>query len=329
MDDEDDWQKFLESGDINRNDVNENTYQEPPKPSLLYISTKTKIIYLNRNLDLNDLFWKIKIMPYDSECSGIIKKQMKFISTSKEELDDLTSKINNYKYHTEYIIKHVEQQQTNVITYKDVRKVTIGVSNKDLLNSRSKQKSAFYNCFVIIIRILFDDIFKEVHLKVFNTGKIEIPGVQNETLFNRTLEYLKSILTELCDNDKSIEFLHDKTETVLINSNFDCGFCINRTNLFDILKNKYNLNVSYDPCSYPGIQCKYEIHDKTVSFMIFRTGSILIVGRCEENTIESVYIYLKDLLINEHSLICEKYSISSIKNKDSTKKVIKTKTIYL
>ena len=139
---------------------------------------------------------------------------------------------------------------------------------------------------------------------------------------------MKTILIELCD-DESIEFLYDKTETVLINSNFDCGFCINRSNLFEILKNKYNLNVSYDPCSYPGIQCKYDIDGKTVSFMIFRTGSILIVGRCEEYTIESVYIYLKDLLVNEHSKICEKYNIYN-KNKDNnTKKIIKTKTIYL
>ena len=28
---DDDWEKFLESGDINRNDINENTYQEPLK----------------------------------------------------------------------------------------------------------------------------------------------------------------------------------------------------------------------------------------------------------------------------------------------------------
>ena len=64
MIEDDDWQKFLESGDINRNDINENNYQEPPKPSLLYISTKTKIVYLNRNIDLDKLFWKIKIIPY-------------------------------------------------------------------------------------------------------------------------------------------------------------------------------------------------------------------------------------------------------------------------
>jgi hypothetical protein len=43
----------------------------------------------------------------------------------------------------------------------------------------------------------------------------------------------------------------------LINSNFNCGFFINREALYDILKFKYNLQSIYDPCSYPGIQCKF------------------------------------------------------------------------
>ena len=133
--------------------------------------------------------------------------------------------------------------------------------------------------------------------------------------------------------NKDIDFIYDEfnnitAETVLINSNFDCKFCINRCVLFDILKNKYNLNVSYDPCSYPGIQCKYDVgNNKTVSFMIFRTGSILIVGRCEEEIIVNVYTFLKELLCKEHIDISEKYNID-IKNKEK-KNITKTKTIYV
>ena len=32
-----------------------------------------------------------------------------------------------------------------------------------------------------------------------------------------------------------------------------------RDTLFKKLKNKYKINASYDPCSYPGIQCKYKV----------------------------------------------------------------------
>ena len=48
--------------------------------------------------------------------------------------------------------------------------------------------------------------------------------------------------------------------TVLINSNFSCNFFIDRFKLYKILKNKYNINAAYDPCSYPGIQCKFYYH---------------------------------------------------------------------
>ena len=50
-----------------------------PDCSPLKISTKSKIIYLNSTFDLNDLFWKLKIINYDEEKEGILKKQMKFI----------------------------------------------------------------------------------------------------------------------------------------------------------------------------------------------------------------------------------------------------------
>ena len=31
-----------------------------------------------------------------------------------------------------------------------------------------------------------------------------------------------------------------------------------------------------------------------ISFMIFRTGSVLIVGNCDENILNIIYNYLKD-----------------------------------
>ena len=34
-----------------------------------------------------------------------------------------------------------------------------------------KKKGAFYNCFALIIRIKEKNVYKEVHIKIFNTGK--------------------------------------------------------------------------------------------------------------------------------------------------------------
>ena len=340
---EDAWNEFLKSGEVNlpRNDeivssVNEN---QPPSASELYISTKTKILYLNTTIDLNYVFWKIDIIPYNTKTNGVIKKQMKFISNSKSELDNIQQKLQSCNYYNEYIIQHLEQQQGNNILYKDSRKISIGVCNKDLTNERSKPKSAFYNCFVIILRLLYNGVFKEIHIKIFNTGKVEIPGVQNDEVFYQSI----SILTNILSNITNTDIYYDKhnVETVLINSNFHCGFCINRPKLFDILKHKHNFNVSYDPCSYPGIQCVY-YHDLNtdkkadeivnnknickISYMIFRTGSILIVGKCSEEILKNhVYKYIKELLEYEYKNIYISNNLFDLKNQ--SKKEVKNKKI--
>ena len=49
-----------------------------------------------------------------------------------------------------------------------------------------------------------------------------------------------------------------------------------------------------------------------VSFMIFRTGSVLIVGRCDESVLLQIYEFLKIILNNEFKGICQKTKIDDI-----------------
>jgi TATA-box binding protein (TBP) (component of TFIID and TFIIIB) len=214
------------------------------------------------------------------------------------------------------------------------------------MSYRSKKKSAFYNCFVMIVRILVDQTYKEFHIKIFNTGKIEIPGIQSETVFQMLLKLVITILQPHIP--EHLEYNTDSEETVLINSNFNCGFFINREILYDTLKFKYNIQSIYDPCSYPGIQCKFYYNPdlehqigcqiseedkkkfknmKEVSFMIFRTGSVLIVGRCDESVLMIIYEFLKIILNNEYKQICQKNiklngepDVLHFKSKDKDKK---------
>ena len=318
---------------------------EAPKSSNIYISTKTKIAYLNIPIDLKLLFWQVPVIPYAKPCNGIIKKQMKFNSNSREELKFVHDKLQYETYFEEHIITHIDNP-VGRIKFKDTRKVTIGVSKKDLLSYRCKKKSAFYNCFVLILRMKIADLFKEFHVKVFNTGKLEIPGVQSEDVFemilNQVIETLQPYVEE------KLGYKENTNETVLINSNFNCGFFINREALYEILKFKYNIQSIYDPCSYPGIQCKFyynpdveiqngcQISEENkplynniteVSFMIFRTGSVLIVGRCDENVLMIIYEFLKIILNNEYKNIYQKVSKNGVENirvvKDKKKKLRK------
>lgn len=336
MDIENEWENFLEkenepdelyherieqSYDKNRN-------IEIPKCTPIYISTKTNIAYFNTDIELKKIFWDIEIIKHDEFRCGIIKKQMKFNSVSREEkesIEKMYEKVNIYK--TCDIITHIDTTTSKKDTYKDVRKISIGISKKDVLSYRTKKKSAFYNCFVIILRIWDDndDIFKEVHMKIFNTGKIEVPGIQDDDMFYKSIDYVKNILSKYYND---IKYNKEDVETVLINSNFSCGYLINRENLYDILVKKYKIQSLYDPCSYPGVQSKYVINDKTqkkeinLSFMIFRTGSVLIVGKCNKNHLITVYDFLKELFKNEYNTINQN-GINIEKEKEKVKKNIK------
>ena len=234
------------------------------------------------------------------------KKQMKFNFTNQNDLSNIQEKLNDIQNVDEHIITHIINPDGR-IKFKDIRKISIGLCNKDIVSYRSKKKSAFYNCFVMIIRIMEKDIFKEIHVKVFNTGKLEIPGIRCNKLLNRVLNLLVEILTPITNNSE-LKCDINNCETVLINSNFNCGFYINRDKLLDILKYKYKINCIFDSCQYPGIQCKYNYTDNSninykISFMIFRTGSVLIVGKCDEDVLYKIYNFIKELLIVEYNNI--------------------------
>ena len=321
-------------------DRTDSNNEEIPKATEIYISTKSKIAYLNREIDLKEIFWNIPIVPYAMPKNGVIKKQIKFNSTTQEEVDIIQENLKKELYFEEQVLTSINNPNGR-IKFKDIRKISVGISKKDIMSYRSKKKSAFYNCFVMILRIKINDTFKEFHIKVFNTGKMEIPGIQNDTIYETVLS---TILTTLQPHMKeSLSYLQ-KSVTVLINSNFNCGYYISREILFDILKQKYNIQCIYDPCSYPGIQCKFyynpnvqvqtgkqiSAEDKEkypniveVSFMIFRTGSILIVGMCDDNVLYVIYDFLKKILIDEYYKINQQIVQKDIVDKTKDKKIRK------
>ena len=297
---------FVDSEDINI-----------PKASDIYISTKTKIGYFEKELDIANIFWKIEIIPYQKISKGIIKKQMK-IATEDPEYIKFVESVSESTPNCELLDLSKGKN-------KYVKKISIGTNKKDLISYRTKKKSAFYNCFVLYFRIETDEGFKEMHVKFFNTGKIEIPGIKNDYLMNIVLDEIDALFNHEMKLNNFIK--RDTFSTVLINSNFNCGYYVNREKLVDILKAKYCLSTSYDPCSYPGIMSKFYYNDgikdveninvdyinkahtddsNVLSFMIFRTGSILIVGKCNEAILYKIYDFIKNILATEYYNVCQK-----------------------
>jgi hypothetical protein len=352
---DDEWDNFIH----HRNDTDIKTNSRPicldenltdaPVCDELYISTKTKVLFLNQKIDIHEVFWKIPVLPYWEAKSGVIKKQMKIVSKTPEEFEQYKQRLTSIPYFTENIIKQIDNPTARRMKFKDERKITIGISKKDIMNCRGKVKNAFYNCFAIIVRFNYEGVFREIHVKIFNTGKLEIPGILNamflEIIKKKIIEYIQPHVETVLDYIENLE-----NDSVLINSNFNCGFYIQRERLHSILRSeKYRIESSYDPCSYPGVKCKFYFnHDigfnvekqngqimeedrsmkmselneakkyTEVSFMIFRTGSCLIVGNCSEEILMFIFEFIKNILKDEYNSI-------SVDNDKQLVKVKKTK----
>ena len=334
------WIKFKNAIKTNTTvnfDINSIKKKEMPKCSDIYISTQTKIVYLNTNIDLNNVYWKIPIINYYSPKIGVIKKSIKINTINEANLPKLEAKIDMYKrngYKT--VVTNLSKNKTkNTIQkkkFKDVRKIDIGMSKKDLTSYKTKKKGAFYNCFALILRILYNDEYKEIHVKVFNTGKLEIPGIQYDETLIKVLNQVKYLLKNITKNN-DLDYNTSSIQTVLMNSNFTCKYFIDRFKLFRLLKYKYKIQTAYDPCSYPGIQSKFCYHPqknkqdgvynpelsinewKKISFMIFRTGSVLIVGNCNKQLLIIIYNFLKNILSEEYKNICTANNLNIIKKK--------------
>jgi len=328
------WEDFINNDHTESEKVSPPIHQDEspinvPKCTDIYISTQTKIGYLNQSIPLNDVFWKIDVIKYQTPCEGVIKKQMKVNCNTKEEVSVLDKQINNVSGIVVIdIISKIDNPNARKVKFKDVRKINVGLSKKDLTSYRTKRKGAFYNCFVLILRIEWEGRYKECHVKIFNTGKLEIPGIQTTAFLYRVLDKVVSILRPYCV--KELSYSKEGIDTVLINSNFSCNYYIDRDKLSHILKYKYKIHVVYDPCSYPGIQCKFYYNEDSledngvclcgekcskkgsgkgmnqcleISFMIFRTGSVLIVGHCDEFVLMKIYHFVKGLLATEYKTI--------------------------
>lgn len=338
---------------------------DAPVPNDIHISTKTIISYLNKPIDIDTLFWEIPVIPFHKQTTGIIKKQIKLRLYSQEEVDHVVQKVES--------TPHAKMQVLSTTTdprepFNDKRKISVGISQKDIVDYNKRERGAFLNCFVIVYRLQNENgaPFSEAHVKVFNTGKVETPGIQSDAMLERVLQLVVKLLEPYIPG---IRFTDAPPNIVLINSNFKCGYFIDRDILNDVLKYKYNIHTIYNPW-YPGVQGKfyYDSNLKVqtgcpipgivsqslekgggskknkcplpknitrVSFMIFRTGSVLIVGKCCEKIIHSIYDFLTILMNHEYSTIKQVYRLAELEPKPEpvvsaiVKKKLRKRLIWL
>ena len=120
-----------------------------------------------------------------------------------------------------------------------------GLEKKKKKKKTKGNKKCFYNQLTVVVNVMN----KNVNVKIFKNGKIQITGIKTEENGIATAKYVSSII----DNSNGIK----DYRTVLINSDFNIGFPIKRKALYNLLVKTYNMFVSFEPCIYPGVNAKY------------------------------------------------------------------------
>tara|TARA_Y100000817_G_scaffold304983_2_gene288587 strand:+ start:767 stop:1537 length:771 start_codon:yes stop_codon:yes gene_type:complete len=185
-----------------------------------------------------------------------------------------------------------------------------------------KIKKFFYNQVTLHIWL-----GKRINMKIFNNGRIQMTGIKNELQGNETIQLFIEEINKISDENKIKIF--DSTEiyqvepiqTVLINSDFDIYFEVNREILHRLIVDRGYYS-SYEPCTYPGVNIKYYYNPilnnfgicdcdkpcngkgkdntcKKITIAVFKSGKIIITGGRNKENINSAYKFITEF-INEN-----------------------------
>jgi transcription initiation factor TFIIIB Brf1 subunit/transcription initiation factor TFIIB len=146
------------------------------------VSTQTKIVILSEPVDVNDLFWRLPLVPYEEPRAGILKKQIQIRSDSPEEVDAyLQKRAGIDRFFTELVTADDKNSNVNArkTLFVDKRIPFVGVVSKDLVSGNSIAKLTFIHSITLNVRAwnAAQDRWNEVHVKIFNTGKFINPGI--------------------------------------------------------------------------------------------------------------------------------------------------------
>jgi hypothetical protein len=164
-------------------------------------------------------------------------------------------------------------------------KAVIGLGLKDAFSKRRVSDKIFLNQSTLVIRKRIDVnrskhttysddsmIFKEVNVKLFANGGIQMTGVPDESFAERVLVWLLETLKKIDAPIFKESPKLNKFSTQLINSDYDVGYTIKRESIHQILIRTYGLFSTFEGTIYQGVNTKYYYNKK---------GNPLRPGICE------------------------------------------------
>ena len=207
------------------------------------------------------------------------------------------------------------------------KNMVLGSSYKDIFTNRKITSKSFFNQSTIVLRRKISDDdeknegdhhWKEVNVKLFANGGIQMTGVTSEPFARRAMEWLLHTIQALPESPFPVPPSIQRFSIQLINTDYALNKFINQDALHKILINEYNLFSMLEKTIYQGINTKffYNTRDpgvgicqckqfckgqgtgegegecKRITMSIFRTGRIIITGARQIHQIDAAYEFL-------------------------------------
>ncbi len=215
-------------------------------------------------------------------------------------------------------------------------KSVIGYASRDAFSKRGVSDKTFFNQSTIVVRKATNPErtqFKEVNVKLFGNGGIQMTGIPAEEFAKETLEWLLNELTTVNASVFATKPELQKFKVQLINSDYQVAHPINRTALHTILSRQYGLFSTFESTIYQGVNTKYYYNDqhpdksrpgiclctkrcrgqgtgegpgecKRITMSVFQTGKIIITGGRYLFQLEEAYHFLNKVLqTHAHSVL--------------------------
>ncbi len=211
------------------------------------------------------------------------------------------------------------------------------VSKSKRAKSKVKVKNCFQNQATLIIAL---STTREINLKIFRNGKIQMTGLKSEEEGYLAVNTLIKKIKDIYREEKSIiisgenELMISDFTIVLINSDFRAGFRIKRERLYELLF-KSGMYVSYEPDIYPGVNAKFywncknpkldgicrcsnpcngkgngdgDGECKKVTIATFQSGNVIITGARRNVQTQDAYQYINKMFSKHMDIIVRRAS---------------------
>jgi TATA-box binding protein (TBP) (component of TFIID and TFIIIB) len=215
------------------------------------------------------------------------------------------------------------------------KNMVLGASHKDIFTNRKITSKSFFNQSTIVLRRRCthedekEDHWKEVNVKLFANGGIQMTGITSEEFAREIIEWLLRVFTSLTESPFVGKPSIQRFSVQLINTDYVLNKFINQDAIHKILINEYNLFSMLEKTIYQGVNTKFfyntnnggsgicrcknfckgqgtgdgEGQCKRITMSIFRTGTIIITGARQIEQIHATYDFLNSVFDKHHRTV--------------------------